>query len=163
MSYKELAMKKVLTLSIFGLLAVACASNKSADDALLQPIDYIDLTSHDNKELINNYWIVTKRQDPQYPGNAARNGVSGCVSVIVGINSDGTAGGYKVQKSFPKDVFDDYALAALSQWKWKASKQNTDKEAVLTTIQLDFMVNGSYNKAEAEEVCGFKRTIKGSL
>ncbi len=148
-------MKKALILSIFCIFTVACTSNKNADEITKESADYIDLTSDDNKELIKDYWMVTKRQNPQYPINAARDGVSGCVEFIVGIDRDGTAGGYKVHKSFPEGVFDDYAAAALNQWKWKASTQNTDKDPVLTTIQLNFMVNGSYNKSQAEKACGF--------
>jgi TonB family protein len=148
-------MKKALILSTFFIFTVACTSNKSADETRKESADYIDLTSDDNKETIKDYWMVTKRQNPQYPIIAARDGVSGCVEFIVGIDRDGTAGGYKVQKSFPEGVFDDYAAEALRQWKWKASKHNTDKAAVLTIIQLDFMVNGSYNKSQAEKACGF--------
>ncbi|MEX1669346.1 energy transducer TonB [Zhongshania guokunii] len=151
-------MKKVVTLSIFSVFLVSCASTKTTETTNVskdESIQYIDLTSDDKKVLIEEYWVVEKRQDPQYPISAARKGLSGCVDLIVGIDKSGKAGGYKVKKSYPEGVFDKYAAAALNNWKWSAAGKNVDKAPVLTTIQLDFMVSGSKNKAKAEKQCGF--------
>ena len=148
-------MRKVVTLSILSVFLVSCASTDTAD----VPIQYIDLTLDDKKELIEEYWVVEKRQHPKYPISAAREGLSGCVDLIVGIKKSGRSGGYKVKKSYPEGVFDKYAAAALNKWRWSATDENGDKVPVLTTIQLDFMVEGSKNKAEAEKQCGFSHNL----
>ncbi|MEE2002584.1 energy transducer TonB [Alkalimonas sp. MEB108] len=152
-------MKKAITLSIFSVFLVACASNDKVEVATDEPIQYMDLTSDDKKELIKEYWVVEKRQEPKYPIDAARKGLSGCVDLIVGINSDGRLGGYKVKKSYPEGVFDEHAAAALTHWKWVATEINSDKTPVLTSIQLDFMVSGSKNKTESENQCGYSHNL----
>ena len=152
-------MRKVVTLSIFSVFLVACVSNDTAEMAVEEPIQYIDLTLDDKKDLIKEYWVVEKRQEPKYPISAARKGLSGCVDLIVGIKTNGKSGGYKVKKSYPEGVFDKYAAAALNNWKWEATDKNADRKPVLTTIQLDFMVSGSKNKKEAESQCGFSHNL----
>ncbi|GIU04205.1 hypothetical protein TUM4261_03710 [Shewanella sp. c952] len=148
-------MRKVVTLSFFSVFLMACASTDTAEVSVEEPIQYLDLTLDDKKKLIDDYWVVEKKQEPKYPISAARKGLSGCVDLIVGIKSDGKSGGYKVKKSYPKGVFDKYAADALNNWKWVAADKNGNSVPVLTTIQLDFMVSGSKNKAEAEKQCGF--------
>lgn len=148
-------MRKVVTLSIFSVVLVACAANDTVEVATEDPIQYINLTLDDQKELVNEYWVVENRQEPKYPISAARKGLSGCVDLIVGIKKDGKTGGYKVKTSYPEGVFDKHAAAALNNWKWSATDKNGDKAPVLTTIQLDFMVSGAKNKTEAEKECGF--------
>lgn len=152
-------MRKVVTLSIFSIFLVACASTDTAEIRVEEPINYIDLTLDSKKELIDEYWVLEKRQEPYYPVSAARKGLSGCVDLIVGINNDGKSGGYKIKKSYPKGVFDKHAAAALTNWKWAAADKNSDAVPVLTTVQLDFMVSGSKNKKEAESQCGFSHNL----
>ncbi|TMP86659.1 energy transducer TonB [Pseudoalteromonas ruthenica] len=147
-------MRKTVTLSIFSFFLISCVSTTPPTSPKEQ-IQYIDLTSDDKKELVNEYWVVEKRQDPKYPVDAAKEGLSGCVELVVGIKENGKAGGYKVKNSYPEGVFDKHAAAALNNWQWSASDKNTDKAPVLTTIKLDFMVSNSKNKAEAEKQCGF--------
>ena len=148
-------MRKVITLSFFSVFLMACASTDTAEVSVEEPIQYLDLTLDDKKKLIDDYWVAEKKQEPKYPISAARKGLSGCVDLIVGIKSDGKSGGYKVKKSYPKGVFDKYAADALNNWQWVAADKNGNSVPVLTTIQLDFMVSGSKNKAEAEKQCGF--------
>ena len=143
-------MSKVIILSIFCVFLVACVSNDKIEVAVKEPIHYIDLTLEDNKKLLDEYWVIEKRQEPKYPISAARKGLSGCVGLIVSINSDGSSRGYKVNKSYPEGVFDKHAAAALANWKWVAADKNSDNTPVLTIIQLDYMVSGSTNIIEAE-------------
>lgn len=152
-------MRKVVILSSFCFFLVGCASTDTADTSVKEPIQYLDLTLDDKKELVREYWVVEKRQEPKYPISAAKKGVSGCVDLIIGIKTDGTSGGYKVKKSYPEGVFDKYAATALTNWKWGATAQNSDKIPVLTTIQLDFMVSGSKNTSEAASQCGFSHKV----
>jgi TonB family protein len=148
-------MREVVTLSIMCVFLLACASNNKVEVVVEEPIQYLDLTLDDNNQLINEYWVIEKRIEPKYPISAARKGLSGCVDLIVSINSDGTSGDYKIRKSFPEGVFDKYATDALNNWQWVAADKNSDKTPVLTTVQLDFMVSGTNNKTEAENHCGY--------
>lgn len=148
-------MKNVVSITIISLFLGACASNDTVQIADKSPIEYKDLSLKEQKELVKEYWVIEKRQEPKYPISAARKGLSGCVDLIVGINKDGKTSGYKVRESYPEGVFDDHAAASLKNWKWAATEVNVDKTPVLTSIQLDFMVSGSKNKVEAEKQCGF--------
>ena len=150
-------MRKIVTLSIFSVFLVACVSNNTV--VVEEPIQYIDLTLDDKKDLITEYWVVEKRQDPKFPINAASKRLSGCVDLIVGINSNGKSNGYKVKKSYPEGLFDKYAAAALNNWKWEATNKNADRKPVLTTVKLDFILIGSKNKKEAESQCGASRNL----
>ncbi|WP_299494457.1 energy transducer TonB [uncultured Shewanella sp.] len=148
-------MRKVVTLSIFSLFLGACVSNDAVEGVAESPVHYIDLTSKEYKERVKEYWVVETSQHPKYPISAARKRVSGCVDVIVGIKKDGRMGEYKVKKSYPEGIFDQSAIAVLKHWKWTSTQENTDSAPVLTTVQLDFMVDGAKNKSEAETLCGF--------
>lgn len=137
----------------------ACVSNdveKTEADTVKEvekDIAYVDLTGKTYIET-DDYWIVKTRHPPIYPAKAAKQRIIGCVSVIVGINSNGKAGGYKVTKSYPEGVFDKRAAAALSQWEWKPGKKNSDKIPTIQTQQLSFYLDKPSNKAEAEKHCG---------
>lgn len=144
-------MNKIITSSIISIFVVACASTNTTE----VPIDYLDLTSDANNKLFNEYWIVEKRQEPKYPVSAARKGLSGCVDLIVGVNSDGKSGFHKVKKSYPEGIFDKHAAAVLTHWKWRVADKNDERVPALTTIQLDFIVSGSINVNEAKNQCGW--------
>ncbi|ABI40581.1 TonB family protein [Shewanella sp. MR-4] len=147
-------MLQTLKKSFFIIVLTLCASNASSAQKNNNTIEYLDLTSEDKKELLNEYWITDKRVHPEYPIEAAKNGISGCVALVVGINSSGKPSGYKVKKSYPEGVFDNYATAALANWRWKATDKNSDKKPVLTIIQMDFSVSKSPKSAEAIAHCG---------
>ncbi len=151
-------MRKLVSLSILSVFVMSCASlkpNETTQAFAEEPIRYIDLTADSKKDLIERYWVVIKSEDPKYPVDAARRGLSGCVDFIVAIDSNGTLGGFKIKKSYPEGVFDKSAAAALNRWKWSASKDNIENTPVLTTTQLNFMVSNSKNKAETEKQCDF--------
>lgn len=152
-------MRKVVTLSMFSVFLVACASTDTDEMSVKEPIQYLDLTSDDKKELIDDYWVVKKMQAPKYPSSAAKKSLSGCVDLIVGIKSDGTPGEYKVKNSYPEGVFDKKAEAALIKWKWVAADNNSDNVPVLTTVQLDFILHDSKNIKEVESQCGFSNIL----
>lgn len=141
------------------LALVALSGCKSVSE---QPdpnqMKYVDLSSEDKKDLVEQYWQVTKRVEPAYSIDAAKKGLSGCVTATVGIGAAGEMVGYKITNSYPQGVFDSQALAALKKWRWQATEANVDKVPVLTSIELDFMVHGSAAKhhlAEASTHCNF--------
>lgn len=150
-------MIKEVSLSILSIFLLACVSNDAAEVVDEKPIEYVNLTLKEQKKLVKEYWVVKKRQHPKYPKSAAKKGLSGCVELIVGINKEGKSSGYKVNKSYPKGVFDKHA-AALKGWQWSATAKNIDKTPILTTIQLDFM-SGSLNKKVAKSECGWRDKV----
>jgi TonB family protein len=146
-------MRNVISITMLSMFLGACASNDTAQVVSETPINYMDLSLKDQRDLVKEYWVVEKRQNPNYPLEAAKKGLSGCVELIVGINQDGNTSGYKVKNSYPKGVFDNNAAASLKKWKWSATEGNIDRIPVLTSIQLDFMVSGAKNAKEAKSNC----------
>lgn len=148
-------MRKVVSLTLLSVLLGACASNDMVNEVEIEPVNYIDLSLENQRELAKEYWVVKKKENPKYPISAAKEGLSGCVNLIIGINKEGKLGGYEVKSSYPQGVFDNYAAAALRKWQWTATEKNKHNEPVLTHIQLDFMISNSKNKTEAEKQCGY--------
>jgi TonB family protein len=103
-------------------------------------INYIDLSSKEQKEAVKQYWTVEKRDNPKYPISAVRKRISGCVGFIIGINQQGQMQDYKIISSYPKGMFDKNAAVVLKNWRWKATENNTDNQPVLTYLRLDFTV-----------------------
>ncbi len=56
---------------------------------------------------------------PQYPRQAARDGIEGSVLFELVINPDGTVQSAHVIKSDPRGVFESAALASIRKWKFK--------------------------------------------
>ena len=129
---------KSLFILLIPLLSACAATSSSPSENTSTQLDYIDLTSEAGKTQLNNYWEVAKTVEPQYPTSAARDGISGCVDLVIGINSEGKVQGYKIRSSYPKRVFDKSAEAAIAKWRWKVSEANPERKPILTSYQLDF-------------------------
>jgi len=127
-------VQKKLLLPIIMFLA-SCGSTQ-----VKQPVklDYIDLSKPEQVELVEQYWTNVQRVEPIFPTSEARNHISGCVDLIVGINSQGKVQGYQISSSYPKRIFDNAASTALSKWQWQATAQNKARLPVLTSVRLDF-------------------------
>ena len=63
--------------------------------------------------------IPLQRIQPQYPRQAARDGIEGYVKIEFTVNADGTVRGTKVLDSKPRGVFDAAATSAALKWKFK--------------------------------------------
>ena len=63
--------------------------------------------------------IPLVRIAPQYPRNAARDGITGWVEFEVTINPDGTVRSAKPIKAQPRGVFESAAMQAIMKWKFK--------------------------------------------
>jgi len=131
---------------------MACSTTKRNTQAA--PLNYIDL-SGDQYETWeeDQYWTVLTRKEPHYPIDAARERISGCVKLIVGINSEGKMQGYKIESSYPEKVFDKAAASSLAKWTWQATKKNSALQPILTTINLNFSVEGSSYDPKYKENC----------
>ncbi|MCB5227454.1 energy transducer TonB [Alishewanella sp. 16-MA] len=156
-------MKKIVCISVLSVLLIGCKANDSVQStdhaAALAGLNYLNLTAEDKKDLLDEYWIAEKKQEPRYPLDAAFNQLSGCVDMLVGIDKDGKATAVSIITSFPKGIFDANAIEALSHWQWVASAKNSAKQPVLTSIKFDFTVSGSKNLTKAEQQCDYVHTV----
>jgi len=59
------------------------------------------------------------RIQPQYPRQAARDGIEGSVLFEITINPDGTVKSARVLKANPRNVFESAAMNAILKWKFK--------------------------------------------
>src|SRR6185369_6581248 len=62
--------------------------------------------------------IPLVRIAPQYPRNAARDGISGWVDFLITINGDGTVKSAQVKAAQPRGVFESAAMQAIYKWKF---------------------------------------------
>ena len=60
----------------------------------------------------------TKRVDPQYPAEAARNGTEGFVEVEFTVTPDGKVDSVSVVNARPSRVFEAAAVRAVKQWEF---------------------------------------------
>ena len=140
-------MKKSYLLLLSAIISLgACSTlNQSSE------IEYLDLVG--DKEAVENYWVVDRVVVPGYPATAGQNGISGCVEFTLIIDANGKPQNMEVIKSFPGSTFNKKAYEALRKFRWAPSITNTQKQPVLTTMQLDFTTQKSVNHAEAYSAC----------
>ena len=143
-------MNKSYLLLPLTLFVVSCATTTKVEEP---QINYLDISGKDQIKLVDEYWTVAKRIEPRYPVSAAKKNVSGCVDLIVGIDQNGKAQGYKVRSSYPKGVFDKNAAAALVKWKWQATEKNKNNAPVLTSIRMDFSTSRNPSDPEYLQNC----------
>lgn len=139
-------MKKNIALILPALFLGACATSNNSI-----PEDWVDITA--DREQRAEYWTPTVRPEPTYPVNAAMAGRSGCVDMSFFITPDGEAVGVEVLHAFPGNTFIQSAKNALSLWRWVPTDTNAERQAVKTTVQLDFMVEGGSNFEAAKAAC----------
>lgn len=150
---KGAILKKLLIVPAIIFAVSACQSTDATQSTANSNIQYLDLSDHSQKGLVDNYWQVKFRKEPKYPRAAALNGISGCTELVVGINAEGKVSHYKVIKSYPAGVFDQNAVEAIVNWRYTPTATNQNLQPVLTTLQLDFMVSDVENLAEATALC----------
>ncbi len=63
--------------------------------------------------------VVLERVAPVYPRQAQRRGIEGRVTIQFVIRTDGSVANPVVVQAEPSDVFNDAALEAIEQWKFK--------------------------------------------
>jgi protein TonB len=137
----------LLLASAIFVLSACSTVNRSSET------EYLDLVG--DKEAVENYWVVDRMVVPRYPVTAGKNGISGCVEFTLIIDVDGKPQNMAVIKSFPGSTFNKKAYEALRKWRWAPSASNTQKQPVLTTIQLDFTTKKSVNLDKAYKSCSF--------
>jgi len=86
--------------------------------------------------------IASTRVQPRYPDIARKAKVIGQVVLQAVIHKDGTVGDVTVLKSpGAKFGFDEAAIAAVRQWKYKPGLQNGKPVDVYFTVVVDFTLN----------------------
>lgn len=147
-------MKSTFLLGSLVALAMAgCASTtKQADTMLMTEAELHNSGAQVLKDA-DGYWSAVKRVSPRYPLKQVQNGVSGCVELEYRIGSDGKMDGYRVVRAFPGDVFVDAVVDAMKQTRWQPTAENTAREPVVTTIQLDLWLEG-FETSGYRENCG---------
>lgn len=128
-------MKNTLLILSFTSLLISCASTNMKQEKQ----EYLDLTNDHDNSIFDTYWKINKRVTPKYPMKAAMGKISGCVELLISINEKGEVEEYKINKSYPKRLFDENAQTSLTTWKYNPTKENTTNQPVLTLVQLDFM------------------------
>jgi TonB family protein len=81
--------------------------------------------------------LATQEVDPGYPLELMRHNVQGTVTLYAVIRSDGSVGQVRVLNSVD-DRLDDYACAALSQWKFRPAMKNGNPVALEAVVMIPF-------------------------
>lgn len=85
--------------------------------------------------------VVLARIAPVYPPGAARRKVEGEVTIRFRINTSGRAEDLVVIRADPPGVFEEAAMAALRQWRFKPEVRNGKPTPVLTQINFIFRLS----------------------
>lgn len=83
------------------------------------------------------------RTAPFYPPSAQQRRIEGTVVVSLRINQAGRVEDPAVVSSDPAGVFDQAALSAITQWRFKPEVRNGEPIAVRTRIRFVFRLQGS--------------------
>ena len=87
------------------------------------------------------------RKEPSYPQQAAKNGITGYVTLTYIIARNGTVQAADIVESNPVGVFDKAALKAIEQWRYPA-QPNTR----VASVQLDFRLDSCQNNAVKADI-----------
>lgn len=82
--------------------------------------------------------IPLQRIAPQYPRQAARDGVTGYVKIEFTVNPDGSVKDARVIEGKPRGVFDAAAITAALKWKFKPKVLDGQPVAQKGIVQVDF-------------------------
>jgi len=85
--------------------------------------------------------IPLQRIPPQYPRDAARNGITGWVQLEVTVNADGTVRSARVIESKPKGMFEASAVQAVMRWKFKPKVVNGQPVPQKGSQKIEFNLN----------------------
>ncbi len=129
-------MKKLCTIIAVITLSGCSATTEKPSNYTMSSV--IDLTG--NIELTQDYWALSNRNNPRYPVSALKKNISGCVEFSFVISDSGKAQNIEIIKSVPEAIFNKSAMKSLKKFRWKSTKSNSSLKPVLTTLQLDFLI-----------------------
>lgn len=79
-----------------------------------------------------------KRQAPQYPLDAERDGIEGSVTVEFGLTADGRTRDIRVVEATPPNVFDQAAIAAVRNWRFESVSAEDAARLPRSSVRLAF-------------------------
>jgi periplasmic protein TonB len=85
--------------------------------------------------------IPLQRIPPQYPRDAARNGITGWVQLEVQVNPDGSVRNARVLDAKPKGLFEAAAVQAVLRWKFKPKMVNGAPVEQKGAQKIEFNLN----------------------
>lgn len=86
--------------------------------------------------------IPLQRIAPQYPRQAAREGIEGSVKLEITVNPDGTVRDARVLESKPRGVFDAAAVTAVMRWRFKPKVVDGQPVAQKGVQEVSFTLGG---------------------
>lgn len=114
-----------------------------ADKALKQATPFVPPASGGKADVDTTarVEIASKNANPPiYPTEAAKQGISGKVLLLVDVASDGSVAGVEVERSEPEGVFDANTLEAVKQWKFSPAVENGKPVAGRVRVPVTFEV-----------------------
>ncbi|XQW85650.1 energy transducer TonB [Thalassotalea piscium] len=86
-------------------------------------------------------WTLDKRVDPQYPYQAVKNNLEGCVVVQFFIDEKGQPQYVEPINSSVKDIFDGEAYKAVSKWRYSPTEHNPNALPERKVVRIDFALS----------------------
>lgn len=59
----------------------------------------------------------------------------------------------RLVESFPEGLFVDVSRESLKSWQWQASTSNSESQAIIRTVQLDYFMKEAVNIDAAKAFC----------
>ncbi|QJR79746.1 energy transducer TonB [Alteromonas pelagimontana] len=136
-------MKIIICIIILTFLN-GCSATK--DEKTLEIKNAVDTTQ--NNISVEDFWVLSHQDYPKYPVNAARDNISGCVDFRFIIDREGRATNIQVIKAIPHRAFIPSATESLKKFRWEPTENNSTHQPVVTTLQLEFIINRIRNVPE---------------
>lgn len=102
--------------------------------------------------------LPIKRMEPRYPVEAARKGQFGYVTLRLLVDEAGKVAAVDTLDSFPKQVFEKSAIAALKQWRYQA-----DGQKHIRKINLSFALEGGVNLRKVDKTIADYKLWDGAV
>lgn len=78
---------------------------------------------------------------PRYPAYAAEHNLGGKVVLIVDVAADGSVSNATIERSEPKGIFDEAALAAVRNWRFKPATEHGKPVASQVRVPIEFKMD----------------------
>jgi len=84
---------------------------------------------------------IKEYSKPSYPSNLRKRNIEGQVIVTLRIDKEGEIHDLKINKSSGYQSFDQAALKAVSNWKFKAAEKDNKKVEIIVNLPIKFKLN----------------------
>lgn len=138
-----MSLQKLFVVTGCTLLIAACSTQTSE---VARNYEVLDVAESDRDQ----YWVVSRRVEPEYPIQAVSAIRSGCVALSYVINPEGQAEDIRVIDSYPPALFNRSAIAALEQRDWRSATPNN--QAIRTSEIIKYTIEPYENAPRGERV-----------